>query len=398
LHYASPPTIGGVESTLASQAIGLSDRGYQVRVISGRGESFDPRIELQIDPIFSSTHPTTLAIKAALDTGYIPTEFYPCVAQLQEKLEHLLQDCSVCIVHNAHTLNKHLPLTAALARLEHPKLIAWCHDLAWTNPQYLPELHRGYPWDLLRTPWQNSRYVTISEPRRIELAQLLGVHTDSIPVIPPGIDPARFFQWTPLMYQIETTLRLLDADGILLLPARLTRRKNIAFGLQSLAALRAQSARDYRLIITGPPGPHNPLNPGYLGELLTLCETLDLKASAHFLYQYQLIPDDPTMANLYTLADALLFPSFQEGFGIPLLEAGLTGLPIFCSNLPPFHHIGQMDVSYFDPIHDAPSELATRIQSTLEHDPRARLRIRTRKTARWDAIIRQQLIPLLEQT
>jgi hypothetical protein len=47
-------------------------------------------------------------------------------------------------------LHKNLALTAAFARLEHPPVLAWCNDLAWTNDQYTAELHDGYPWNLMR--------------------------------------------------------------------------------------------------------------------------------------------------------------------------------------------------------------------------------------------------------
>lgn len=41
LHYASPPVVGGVEITIAHHARELADLGYNVRVVSGSGESFD---------------------------------------------------------------------------------------------------------------------------------------------------------------------------------------------------------------------------------------------------------------------------------------------------------------------------------------------------------------------
>ncbi|MCS6871338.1 MAG: glycosyltransferase, partial [Anaerolineae bacterium] len=272
---------------------------------------------------------------------------------------------------------------------------------AWTNAQYLPELHSGAPWDLLRQPWPNVRYVTVSETRRAELAELLGIPPDHIAVVVPGVDPARFFSWTPMMTMLAERLQLLDADGILLLPARITRRKNIELGIKVLHAMRDLSGRDYRLIVTGPPGPHNPANPGYLGELLKLRHELGVEDAVHFLHDYgegdqQLIPDEGTMANLYTIADALLFPSTQEGFGIPILEAGLAGIPAFCADIPPLRRTGQHDAYYFDPIKGVPRDIATTIISTLEVNASHRLRVRVRKHYRWDVLIRSHVVPLVE--
>jgi mannosylglucosylglycerate synthase len=228
------------------------------------------------------------------------------------------------------------------------------------------------------------------------------VPPEKVHVIVPGVDPARFFQWTPTTIALVEALDLLSADGVLLLPARLTRRKNVELALRVLAALRTDGL-DWRLIVSGPPGPHNPSNRGYLGTLLDLRAALGLDAAAHFIYEHgedgqPLIPDDDTMANLFHLADALFFPSTQEGFGIPVLEAGLIGLPVFCSDIPPFRGTGGSDVTYFDPTHDAPDTIAARVREQLAADRSARLRVRVRQRYTWAHLIRTQLVPLLEGT
>lgn len=400
LHYTSPPVVGGVESTMAYHARGLADLGYAVRLISGSGEPFDDRIETRVHPLMSSKHPDILAAKQDLDAGRMPDSFERLVEELRAALIESLAGCQVCLVHNVHTLNKNLPLTAALARLEAPRCLAWCHDLAWTNPQYLPELHEGYPWNLLRQAWKNTRYVTVSEARHAELAELLHLPPEAITVVVPGVDPTRFFRWTETTRQIETRLHLLDADGLLLLPTRLTRRKNIELALRVLAEIRRQAGRDFRLIVTGPPGPHNPANPGYLGELLDLRRALGVEESAHFLYELAdppLVPDDDTIANLYQVADALFFPSTQEGFGIPVLEAGLARLPVFCSEIPPFLQTGQADVVYFDPVDEPAETIAAHILDVLNTSPVSRLAARVRRTHRWDVLIREKVVPLLEE-
>lgn len=399
LHYASPPVVGGVESTIAYHARGLTDLGYRVRVVSGDGGTFDDRVETRVYPRFSSKHSGVLAVKKELDAGIVSPAFEALARQIGEDLQAALEGCNVCLAHNTHSLNKNLPLTAALAQMQSPRYVAWCHDLAWTNPQYLPELHNGYPWDLLRQVWPDTRYVTVSEARREELAGLLNIAPEQITVVVPGVDPARFFQWTETTQHIVSRLGLLDADGILLLPARLTRRKNIALALRVLASLRRRSGQDFRLIVTGPPGPHNPANPGYLGELLDLRRELNLTAAAHFLYELSdppLIPDDTTMANLYQLVDALFFPSVQEGFGIPVLEAGLAGVPVFCSDIPAFRLTGRQDATYFHPLNESAEDIAARILDVLNAYPSYRLRGRVRRQYRWETLIRESVLPLLE--
>lgn len=408
LHYAGPPGVGGVEATLAHHARGLADLGCSVKILSGRGEDFDPRVETVVNPRFGSSHPDILAAKSALDHGTVPDSFYPLRDSLVQELAHLLRDCDAIIAHNIHTLNKNLVLTAALAQLQETRpMIAWCHDLAWTNPQYVPELHAGYPWELLRQRWTNTHYVTVSEPRQAELARLLGVPPETITVAVPGVDVGRFLRWTPTTAHIVERLKLLDATAVLLLPARITRRKNIAFALRVVHAL-VQHARvlhaqaDFRLIVTGPPGPHNPANPGYLGELLDLRRMLDLDQHVHFLYELgtesaPLIPDDDTVADLFQVADALFFPSIQEGFGIPMLEAAITRLPIYCADIPPFRSIARQWATYFDPIHASPQDVAETLYRSLIDSPHYQMRHHMRQHYRWDILIRETLIPLIEK-
>ncbi len=52
---------------------------------------------------------------------------------------------------------------------------------------------------------------------------------------------------------------------------------------------------------------------------------------------------------VYSLAEALLFPSFYEGFGWPILEAQACGCPVFTSNRAPMTDLGADAAVYFDP-------------------------------------------------
>lgn len=60
---------------------------------------------------------------------------------------------------------------------------------------------------------------------------------------------------------------------------------------------------------------------------------------------------DSQLANLYENAEALVFPSFMEGFGLPALEALVHGCPLIVSDIPLFHEILGDIPRYFNP-HD----------------------------------------------
>ena len=53
---------------------------------------------------------------------------------------------------------------------------------------------------------------------------------------------------------------------------------------------------------------------------------------------------------LYSTADALVFPSVAEGFGLPVLEGMLSGCPVFTSDRAPMTEIGGSAARYFDPM------------------------------------------------
>jgi len=403
LHYAAPPVVGGVEQTIYHHARNLADAGHAVRVIAGTGEPFDPRVQMTVVPEFGSRHADVLAVKWQLDRG----EVTPCFTALRDRLVSLLSnalaDADALIAHNVFTLHKNLALTAALGELLRPDrsakpvrsgILAWHHDLAWDDPSYKGDMHSGYPWDLLRMPWPGVQHVTVSAAQQARLAVLYGIPPEHITVIPPGIDPAQFWGWSDTMRRLVTELRLLEADMLLLLPARLTRRKNIEMALHILAALRYLTGQDVRLVVTGPPGPHNPANAAYLQRLLDLRRELGLGDAAHLLYELDVTPDDTTMANLYQLADALLFPSTQEGFGIPILEASLARLPVFCADIPPLRETGASSAHYFDP-HGDPAAIAAHIAQVLEQDAAHRLRRRVLSSHVWRRIVEERVIPLL---
>ncbi len=60
---------------------------------------------------------------------------------------------------------------------------------------------------------------------------------------------------------------------------------------------------------------------------------------------------DADLDQLYQNASLFVYPSFYEGFGLPLLEAMSYQLPIACSSIPPFHEIAGDSVTYFNPHH-----------------------------------------------
>jgi len=400
LHYAAPPVVGGVESVIGHHARLMLNAGHEVSILAGRGEQIDESIRFIKVPMVDSRHPVVESLKKDLDQGQIPIEFPESVERLAEELWEVISEADCLIAHNVCSLNKNLILSAALKKIcersNHPQFILWHHDLAWTTPRYRNELHQGYPWDLLCTAWDGVEQVTISEFRRRELAELMKIPQEKISVIPNGVDLAHFLKLEQQTSRFIDQLDLLKAAPILILPVRITPRKNIELGLQVMAALR-EILPHARLIVTGPLGPHNPANIRYFEELRSLRNVLELEDTVHFLADFtdEFLPDE-VISDFYQIADALFLPSREEGFGIPILEAGLVGIPVFCADIPPLRDLGLSFVNYFS-LDEDPAHIASMLADRLSTSPLSAFRARIRSEYAWGQVYQRQIQPLLER-
>ena len=64
---------------------------------------------------------------------------------------------------------------------------------------------------------------------------------------------------------------------------------------------------------------------------------------------FHLKGDDNLLAELYSNATALIYPSLYEGFGLPILEAMSLKCPVICSNTSSLPEVGGNAARYFDP-------------------------------------------------
>ncbi len=64
-------------------------------------------------------------------------------------------------------------------------------------------------------------------------------------------------------------------------------------------------------------------------------------------------------------ADAYIFPSLSEGFGIPGLNAMAAGVPVLASNIPTLQEIYQNAAVYFDP--NSPQDIADKVNNLLKN-------------------------------
>lgn len=398
LHYTTSPVVGGVEEILDQQASLFLRHGHRVKVIAGRGGRTGKEYEVEINPLLDSRHPDILRIHKGIP-DYRP-EFRTLVDALCINLQQALEGFDVLIAHNVLTMAYNLPLTCALHKLADAKkiqIVAWNHDSPFFYPGYADYLN-GAPWRILKRSHPAIRYIAISESRKRQFLLLFGRKT-RIDVIPNGIDPFQFYHLDSATARFIQESRLFDSDLLIVQPSRLHPRKNIEL---SIRVLRALHDRDVKatLLVTGAYDPHENKEVGYYSRLRDLAQELMIEeyvwiiSEDNFRSGKKLIVDRITVRDLYLIADILFLPSLQEGFGLPLLEAGLMKLPIFCSEIPPFREIGGNDISTFG-LDDPPEKIADRILALGSRPGPPSLYRRVIRYHVWDNIYRSLLLPFI---
>ena len=399
VHYTAPPVVGGVEAVLSEQARLFAAAGCPTTVVAGRGSpsALGAAVRVTILPEMDLRHGGS--------DGFAPPagQFEAACQRLERALGEALGPDEIVIAHNVLTTHFNLPLTAALFRLAEQgrlgRLIAWCHDISrYVNPASGAEQRQGAPWDWLRQYRPGVTYVAVSSARQQALAHILGCPPDVIWVVPNGVDPALLLGLSPEGSRLAEQFGLLAADLVLLMPIRITRAKNIEFGLRVAADLKAAGQR-VRLVVTGPPDPHAGDAADYFETVRALRRSLELEEEAIFLSESLRTSGRPArltmqrVAELYRLCDVVLMPSLREGFGMPVLEAGLAGKPIFATAMPAVQDVGPELVELIQP-DESPQAVARRLLAWTETDARFRLRRLARQTFTWPAVFERWLQPL----
>ena len=201
------------------------------------------------------------------------------------------------------------------------KVIVTCHDLiSIFFPENLPLASR-----LFYSKWEPfsyrkaSRIIAISEHTKKDLMAFLKIPAEKIRVIP--LAASRDFRPIKSKKMLKKVQKKYHTGANYLLDVgTLEPRKNLPFLVRAFA-LAVREGADINLVITGKKG-------WYYEGLFTLVDDLNLRDKVIFT-GYVAEKDLPA---LYSGAQAFVFPSLYEGFGLPPLEAMACGVPVICSS------------------------------------------------------------------
>ena len=220
-----------------------------------------------------------------------------------------------------------------------------------------PEFQRKFSRLLLEAVARAALVITPSEYTAEQLVRHAGLVREKIRVIPEGVDLPDHWM-TPEERVLERERLVGKGNELVLSVGALQTRKNIVNSLRALELLPPR----YRMILAGGDGHgseaiHDFIRNGQLGSRVAVLGHVSAGR----------------LDAMYQSAGVLLFPSLEEGFGLPVLEAMSHGLPVVASNASSLPEVGGDAVLYADP-HDV-REIADNVLRAVE-----------------DASLREQLI------
>ncbi len=175
--------------------------------------------------------------------------------------------------------------------------------------------------------------LTGSEATARQMEEHCGVARERIRVIPYGVDMPRRVM-APEVRRRERARLVGEGNHMLLSVGMIETRKNLVNALRALERLPAC----FHLVHAGGSGYGSEAFHDYIRER-------GLEERVHLLGY---VPDE-ALKTLYQAASVLLFPSFEEGFGFPVLEGMAHGVPVVTSNTSSMPELGGDAALYADP-------------------------------------------------
>lgn len=240
------------------------------------------------------------------------------------------------------------------------KKVVTMHDLiVWRYPKYYSLFDRVAHKIKQRHSCKNADVVVaISEQTKADLINLMHIPESKIQVIYQSCDP---MFWMPVMPDDIAAARKEYGlpEKYVICVGTIEERKNQVNVVKALASL----PDDVHLVVVGRPHGH------YISEVNSEIRKLKLKDRVHILSK----ADFEDFPALYAGAQASVYASRFEGFGIPILESLCCDTPVVTSNVSSMPEAGGDAALYANP--DSPDEIARQLNRILS-----------------DAQLRQQLV------
>lgn len=238
-----------------------------------------------------------------------------------------------------HGLSGELPINISKSGI---KSIVTIHDLIFLrHPEFYNWIDvKIYAWKFRQTIREASHIVAISECTKRDIIELGGVDERRISLVYQSCSPK--FQRSASADRSGLPARYILSVGTI------ERRKNILLAVKALPYL----PEDLSLVIIGRQTP-------YADEVKAYAKKHGLGHRVIMLHAVS----NPELVPYYANAEAFVYPSIYEGFGIPIIEAISSGLPVVACTGSCLEEAGGPDSLYVAP--DDAEGMAHAIMATL---------------------------------
>jgi glycosyltransferase involved in cell wall biosynthesis len=256
-----------------------------------------------------------------------------------------------------HGLSNEIPF--GLKKKGIPSVVS-IHDLIFYQyPHYYPWVDRKiYGFKMRYAADHADKIIAVSEQTKSDLINLFNIDESRIEVIYQNCDPLfRKKKSDAEKQRIRKTYNL--PPNFVLNVGTIENRKNALLAVMAMREIES----DIHLVIIGKETP-------YAEKLRDYINKYGLNKRVHFLKNISF----NDLPGIYQLAELFLFPSEYEGFGIPVVEALSSGIPVIAAQGSCLEEAGGAGSIYIDPKDS--SALAAQIRNVLSDSEKKQNMIR----------------------
>lgn len=256
----------------------------------------------------------------------------------------MLQDLERLQIDLYHGLSNELPFGINKTGI---RSVVTIHDLIFElyPQQYNPLDVFIYRQKYRQACRQANRIIAISQQTKTDLVQLYKVAESKIDVCYQSCNP--IFENKVSHDQKETLRKKYNLpQQYFIAVGSIIERKNLTTVCKALQLLKG--LLDVPLVVVGD-------GKGHKREIKHFLAEAGLQTQVIFLNEKEAVRNDPDFKNgqafpaLYQMAEALVYPSLYEGFGIPVLEALWSRIPVITSSTSCLPEAGGSGALYVDP-------------------------------------------------